>query len=94
MSGLTDVLSGVYIRTSHLKNRALFFSKINNHVQNHSYEESNEDQYVFRSVFKVRQEVKYGIQTHISYIKDELQKSIENNMMGKKEKEKIILFTW
>ena len=35
-----------------------------------------EYQYVFRSDFKVRQEVNDGIQTSISYIKDELQISI------------------
>ena len=35
-----DVLFVVYIITSHLKNTALIFSRIHNHVQNHSYEES------------------------------------------------------
>ena len=47
-----------------------------------------EDQYVFRSEFKIRQEVNDGIQTSISYIKDELQNSIGNNISCKKIKEK------
>ena len=42
--------------------------------------------YVFRSDFKVRQEVNDGIQTSISYIKDEIQNSIENNILGKTKK--------
>ena len=45
-----------------------------------------EDQYVFRSNFNVRQEFNNGIQTSISYIKDELQNSIENNILGKTRK--------
>ena len=45
-----------------------------------------EDQYLFRSYFKVRQEVNYGIHTSISQIKDELQNSIENSIMGKRKK--------
>ena len=52
-----------------------------------------EDQYVFRSDFNVRQEVNYGIQTSISYIKYEIQNSIENNKIGKTRK-KIILVAW
>ena len=47
-----------------------------------------EDQYVFRSDFKVRQEVNDEIKRSISYIKDELQNSIENNILGKTRKEK------
>ena len=45
-----------------------------------------EYQYVFRSNFKVRQEVNNGIQASISYIKDELQNSIENIRQGKEKK--------
>ena len=48
-----------------------------------------ENQYVFRGDFKVRQEVNDEIQTSISYIKDELQNSIENNILGKTKKEKL-----
>ena len=47
-----------------------------------------EDQYVFRGDFRVRQEVNDEIQTIISYIKDELQISIERNISGKTRKEK------
>ena len=44
------------------------------------------DQYVFRSDFKVRQDVNDGIQTNISYIKDELQNYIENIILVKTKK--------
>ena len=47
-----------------------------------------EDQYVFRSDFKVRQEVNDEIQTIIFYIKYKLQNYIENNILGKARKEK------
>ena len=50
-----------------------------------------DDQYVFRGYFRVRKEVNDKIQTIISYIKYELQTSIENNISDKKKKEKIIL---
>ena len=46
-----------------------------------------EDKYVFRRDFRVRQEVSDEIQTSISYIKHELQKSIENRISCKKIKE-------
>ena len=51
------------------------------------------DQYVFRRYFQVRQEVNDEIQTIISYIKDELQIFIENNINDKK-KGKIVLVAW
>ena len=41
MSGSTNVFFVVSIRTSHLKNTAPFFSRMNQHVQKQSYEESN-----------------------------------------------------
>ena len=41
MSVSTYVLFVVYIKTRHLKNTALFYSRISNHVQNQSYGESN-----------------------------------------------------
>ena len=37
MSDSTDLLFLVYIRTSHLKNTAPFFSRIHQHVQNQAY---------------------------------------------------------
>ena len=45
-----------------------------------------EDQYVFRIYFNVGQEVNDEIQKSIYYIKDELQNSIENNIIGKTRK--------
>ena len=47
-----------------------------------------ENQYVFRGDFKVRQEVNEELQTSISYIKYEFKNSTENNILGKKRKEK------
>ena len=66
-----------------LQNIDQFFSRIYNNVQNHSYEEVDEDQYVFRRYFRVRQEVNDEIKTIICFIKDELQISIENNTYDK-----------
>ena len=51
-----------------------------------------EYQYVFIIYFKVRQEVNDEIQTSISYIRYELQNSIENNILGKTRKEKSFWF--
>ena len=45
-----------------------------------------EYQYVFKRDFRVRQEVNDEIQTSISYIKDKLQISTENNIIGKTRK--------
>ena len=47
-----------------------------------------EDQNSFRSEVMVRQEVNDGIQRSISYIKDELQNSIENNLLEPRKKGK------
>ena len=41
MAGSTYVLFVVYIITSHLTKHSSNFPRIPNHVQNHSYEESN-----------------------------------------------------
>ena len=41
LSGSTDLLFVVCIRTRHLTNHSSNFSIIHNHVQNYSYEESN-----------------------------------------------------
>ena len=49
-----------------------------------------EDKYMFRSDFKVRQEVNDETQTSISYIKDDLQNYIEKNILGKTRKEKSL----
>ena len=42
---------------------------------------------VFRKDFRVRQEVSDEIQTNISFMKNELQNPIENNISCKKRKE-------
>ena len=47
-----------------------------------------EDLNVFRKYFRVIQEVSYGIQTSIYFIKDELQTSTEKNKVCKKIMEK------
>ena len=85
MLGSTYVLFVVYIRTSHLKNTDLFFSRIHNPVQIQSYEESNWRSSVLRKYFRVKKEVSDEIQTSISFIKYELQTSIENNVSCKKK---------
>ena len=45
----------------------------------------NDEENVFRSEVMVRKEVNDEIQISISYIKDELQNSIENNVLGGKK---------
>ena len=47
-----------------------------------------DSQYFFKRDFKVRQEVNYEKQTSVSFIKDELQISIENNISRKARKKK------
>ena len=47
-----------------------------------------EDLGVFRKDFRVRQEVGDEIQTNVSFIKYELQTSVESNIICKKRKEK------
>ena len=42
---------------------------------------------MFRNEVMVRQEVNDGIQRSISYIKDELQNSIENNVLEEEKRE-------
>ena len=49
-----------------------------------------EDMNVFRKDFRVRKEVSDEIQRSISYIKDELQISIETNIYSKKAKKKYL----
>ena len=47
-----------------------------------------EDLNVFRKYFRIRQEVSDEIKTNISFIKDYLQTSIENNTSSKKKMKK------
>ena len=79
ISGSTDVLFVVYIRTRHIpKHRSVIFqeltamSKINPNV--------------FTKYFRVRQELSDETQTSIYFIKDGLQTSIKNNIYCKKGK--------
>ena len=77
MSGSTNVLFVVYIRTNHLiKSRFIFQSFANTSKINHM-EKVIEDLNVFGKCFKVRQKVGDEIQILISYIKNELQTSVE-----------------
>ena len=89
MSGSTDILSAVYIRTSHMKKHSsnllqefTTMSKIT-HMK-----KIIEDQYVFRRYFMVRQEINDELQTCIYFIKYELKISNKNNISCKKGKEK------
>ena len=80
----TDVSFWVYIRTSHMtKHRSNLSQESTTMSKITHMRKVIEDQYVFRSDFRVRQEVNDYIQTIIYYIKDELQNSIENNIMVK-----------
>ena len=55
------------------QNTALIFQEFTNMSKITHTKKVIEDKYIFRSDFKVRQEVNGKIQTIISYIKDELQ---------------------
>ena len=48
-----------------------------------------EDQYVFRSEVMVRKEINDEIQRNISYIKDELQVSIEKDVLEERKKKNL-----
>ena len=79
----------VYIITSYLtKHSSNFFQEFTTMSKITNMKKLIEYQYVFRSDFKVREEFNDGIQKIISYIKDELQNSIEKNIVGKTKKEK------
>ena len=73
MSGSTDVLSVVYIRTSHLKNTAPLFQEFTNIYKINHMNKVIEDLNVLIKYFRVRQEVSDEIQISISFIKDDLQ---------------------
>ena len=87
MQGSTDLLFAVYIRTHHLTKHIFnFFQEFTTMSKIILMKKVIEDQHVFRTEFKVSQEVNDGIQTSIYYIKDELQNSIENNILVKTKK--------
>ena len=74
MSGSTDVLFFVYIRTSHLtKYSSIYFKEFTNMSKINHVKKVIEDLNVFRKYFRVRQEVSDEIQTMVSFIKNELQ---------------------
>ena len=94
MSGSTDVLFVVYIRTNHLtKYSFIYFKEFTNMSKINHVKKVIEDLTVFIKYFRVIQEGGDGIQTIIYFIKDELQNSIKNNIYSKKRKE-IILVEW
>ena len=89
MQGSTYVLFVVYIRTSHLtKHRYNVYQEFKTMSKSTLTKKVIEDQNVFRSEVMVRQEVNDGTQRRISYIKDDLQNSIENNLLEPKKKGK------
>ena len=88
MSVSTNILLIFYIRTSHLKNTALCFQEFTDMSKINHMKKVMEDMNILRKYFGVRQEVSDDIQTSISFIKYELQKSIENHIYCKKIKDK------
>ena len=93
MAGSTDVLFVVYIITSHLtKHSSNCLQEITAMSKITHMKKVIKDRYMFRSDFKFIQEVNDEMQTSIFYIKDQLQNSIENNILGKTRKEKSFWF--
>ena len=66
----------------------IFFQEFTNMYKINHMKKLIEDLDFFRTYFRVRQEVSDEIQTNISFIKYELQNSIENNISCKKRNEK------
>ena len=92
MSGSKDILFVVYIRPSYLiKYSSNFFQEYDNMSKINNTKKAIEDMNVFRKYFRVRQDFSEKIQTIISFIKYELQTSIENNISCKKGKENILV---
>ena len=88
MSGSTDLLFVIYIRTIHMtKHSSNFFQEFTTMSKITYMKKLIEEQYVFRRYFKVRQEVNDEIQTIISYIKDELQILLKRIYLVKQERE-------
>ena len=74
----TDVLFVVYIITSHMKKHSSnCFQEFKTMFKITHMKKLFEDQHVFKNEVKVRQEVNDVIKRSISYIKVELQHSIE-----------------
>ena len=81
MQGSKDVLFVVYIIKSHLtKHSSHFFQVFKIMSKSTLMKKVIDEQNVFRSEVMVIKEVIDEIQRNISYIKDEFQNSIENNV--------------
>ena len=77
----TDVLFVSYIRTIHLtKYSSIFFKNSPTCKKINHIKKVIENMNVFRKYSRVRQEVSDEIQTSISFIKNDLQTPIENNI--------------
>ena len=89
-----DILFVVYTRTSHLIKSSSVFRELSNMSKIHYMKKVNEYLNIFRKYVRVRQDISDEIQTSTSFIKDELQTSIETNISSKKAKEKMVLVEW
>ena len=70
------------------QNTSIFFQEFKTMSKSTLMKKVIENQNVFRGEVMVGQEVIDGIQRSISYIKDELQNSIENNLLEPRKKGK------
>ena len=87
MSGSTDVLFVVYIRTRHLKKySSISFQEFTN------ISKTNDMKKVIEDLNALRKHFSDETQTIISFIKDGIQNSIESNKSCKKRNEKSFLF--
>ena len=88
MQGSTGVFCVVYIRTSHLTKYSYdSFQEFKTMSKSALMRKLIEDQNVFISEFMVIQEFNDWIQRIISYIKDEIQNSIENHLVDSRKRE-------
>ena len=87
MMGSSKLLCVVYIRTSHLtKHSYNFFEEFKIMSKSTIMKKVSDEKNVFRSEVMVRKDINDEIQRSISYIKDELQISIENNVLEGRKK--------
>ena len=85
LSGSRDVLFVVYIRTNHMEKHSSTLLKEFTAMSKITHmKKAIEDKYVFRRCFRVRQKFNDDIKISISFIKDDIQISIENNISCKK----------
>ena len=89
MMGSSKVLFVVYIRTSHLtKHSYNLFEEYKILSKTTIMKKVSDEKKLFRSEIMVRKEVIDEIQRNVSYIKEELQSSIEKNVRKGRKKEK------